>query len=67
MTQAVLKGKYDKYFFTGGSYVGKMVYEAAARELTPAILELGGKSPCVVDKSCNIRSTAYRLCQGKCT
>ena len=47
MTQAVLKGKYDKYFFTGGSYVGKMVYEAAARELTPCILELGGKSPCV--------------------
>ena len=42
MTQAVLR-KYDKYFFTGGSYVGKMVYEVAARELTPAILELGGK------------------------
>lgn len=65
MTQAILKCRYDKYFFTGGSYVGKMVYQAAARELTPAILELGGKSPCVVDKSCNLRVTALRLCQGK--
>lgn len=65
MTQAILKCRYDKYFFTGGSFVGKMVYEAAARNLTPAVLELGGKSPCVVDKSADIKVTAYRLCQGK--
>lgn len=65
MTQAILKCRYDKYFFTGGSYVGKMVYEAAARELTPAVLELGGKSPCVVDRSASITTTAYRLAQGK--
>lgn len=65
MTSAILKCRYDKYFFTGGSFVGKLVYQAAARELTPAILELGGKSPCVVDRSCDLRVTALRLCQGK--
>ena len=67
MTQAILNERYDTYFFTGGSFVGKMVYQAAARELTPAILELGGKSPCVVDKSADVRVTALRLAQGKWT
>ena len=59
--QACLAERWDLMFFTGGSYVGKMVAEAAAKNLTPTILELGGKSPAIVDKRVDIEVSAKRL------
>jgi len=67
MTKPILDQKFDHIFFTGGSFVGKMVAEAAARNFTPVILEMGGKSPCVIDRTADIRVTALRLTQGKWT
>ena len=64
-TQKLLKEKFDYIFFTGGEYVGKIVMEAASKNLTPVTLELGGKSPCVVDKNCNLEKTANRIVYGK--
>ncbi|MCK5704392.1 MAG: aldehyde dehydrogenase family protein [Cyclobacteriaceae bacterium] len=52
-------------FFTGSVKVGKIVYEAAAKNLTPCILELGGKSPCIVDKDAEIDLAARRIVWGK--
>ena len=63
-TQAVLAQRWDKIFFTGGCFVGKMVAEAAAKHLTPTCLELGGKSPCIVDKSADLDIAAKRICWG---
>ena len=63
-TQAVLAEKWDHIFFTGGKYVGTMVAEAAAKHLTPCVLELGGKSPCVVDKSASLDVAARRIAWG---
>ena len=57
--------KYDYVFFTGSKRVGQMVYEKAAANLTPVTLELGGKSPCIVDKSANIKLAAKRIVWGK--
>lgn len=51
MTKQLLHQKFDKIFFTGSTRVGKIVMEAAAKHLTPLTLELGGKSPCYVDRS----------------
>lgn len=53
-TQELLKQRFDHIFYTGSGTVGKLVMEAAARHLTPVTLELGGKSPCYIDKSCDI-------------
>lgn len=53
-TQELLRLRFDHVFYTGSSVVGKVVMEAAARHLTPVTLELGGKSPCYIDKNCNI-------------
>ncbi|TRY83665.1 hypothetical protein DNTS_027961 [Danionella cerebrum] len=53
-TQELLKQRFDHIFYTGSSTVGKAVMEAAARHLTPVTLELGGKSPCFIDKNCDI-------------
>lgn len=64
-TTDLLKEKFDYIFFTGGTAVGKIVYEAAARHLTPVTLELGGKSPCIVDKDINITIAARRITWGK--
>lgn len=64
-TQELLKEKFDYIFFTGGEYVGKIVMEAASKNLTPVTLELGGKSPCIVDKNCNLEKTASRIVYGK--
>jgi aldehyde dehydrogenase (NAD+) len=64
-TQILLEQKYDYIFFTGGTNVGKIVYQAAAKHLTPVTLELGGKSPCVVDKNCDITISARRIVWGK--
>lgn len=55
----------DHLFFTGSTAVGRHVAQAAARNLTPVTLELGGKSPAVVDRSCDLQLTASRLAFGK--
>jgi len=64
-TQELLKENFDYIFFTGGEYVGKIVMGAASKNLTPVTLELGGKSPCIVDKNCNLEKTANRIVYGK--
>jgi aldehyde dehydrogenase (NAD+) len=61
----ILQHRFDKIFFTGGTRVGKIVYEAAAKHLTPVTLELGGKNPAIVLPGCNIDITAKRLVWGK--
>ena len=61
----ILKLKFDKIFFTGSSTVGKIVYEAAAKHLTPVTLELGGKSPAIVTSSANFEVAAKRIVWGK--
>jgi aldehyde dehydrogenase (NAD+) len=63
--QALLGQKFDYIFFTGGSEVGKVVMQAAARDLTPVTLELGGKSPCIVDADVDIEGAARRIVWGK--
>ncbi len=64
-TTELLKQKYDKMFFTGSTSTGKIVYEAAAKHLTPVTLELGGKSPAFITKDCNLKQTVKRLVWGK--
>ncbi len=61
----LLKERYDYIFFTGSTFVGKIVYQAAAKHLTPVTLELGGKSPCIVDKDIHLDYTAKRIVWGK--
>ena len=63
--QALLDEKFDVIFFTGGKAVGRTVLEKAARHLTPVTLELGGKSPCIVDESANLPLAARRIVWGK--
>ena len=62
---ALLCQKFDFIFFTGSQAVGKEVLRRAAEHLTPAVLELGGKSPCIVDASANIKLAARRIVFGK--
>lgn len=64
-SQALLAEKFDHIFFTGGTAIGKIVMEAAAKHLTPVTLELGGKSPCIVDVDCDLEITAKRIIWGK--
>ncbi|WP_445636097.1 Aldehyde dehydrogenase [Nostoc sp. DSM 114161] len=64
-SQKLLAEKFDRIFFTGGTAVGKIVMEAAAKHLTPVTLELGGKSPCIVDTDINVEYTARRITWGK--
>ena len=64
-TTALLEQRYDHVFFTGSTRVGKIVYQAAARHLTPVTLELGGKSPCIVDRSVDLAVAARRIVWGK--
>ena len=61
----ILELKFDKIFFTGSTKVGKIVYEAAAKNLTPVTLELGGKSPAIVAASANLEVAARRIVWGK--
>lgn len=61
----LLRQRFDYIFFTGSVAVGKIVMENAARHLTPVTLELGGKSPCIIDKSADIRMAAKRAVWGK--
>jgi len=65
VTQSLLAEKYDYIFFTGGTYVGKIIAAAAAKNLTPVTLELGGKSPCIVDGTMNMKLAARRIIWGK--
>ena len=62
---ALLEQKFDFVFFTGSQAVGKEVLRHTAENLTPAILELGGKSPCIIDSSAKIRLAAKRVVFGK--
>ena len=64
-TTEILKEKFDKIFFTGSTKVGQIVYEAAAKNLTPVTLELGGKSPVIVTKNANLEVAAKRIVWGK--
>ncbi|KAJ8266733.1 hypothetical protein GJAV_G00134080 [Gymnothorax javanicus] len=66
-TQELLKQRFDHIFYTGNPAVGKLVMEAAARYLTPVTLELGGKSPCFIDKDCDITIACRRITWGKFT
>ena len=61
----LLEQKFDMIFFTGSQAVGKEVLRRAAEHLTPAVLELGGKSPCIVDASADIKLAAKRIVFGK--
>ena len=63
--QSLLEKKFDMVFFTGSQTVGKEVLRHAAEHLTPVVLELGGKSPCIVDDSANIELAAKRIVFGK--
>ena len=65
VNSALLNQRYDIIFFTGSPELGRVVMRAAAENLTPVILELGGKSPVVVDKSANIDIAAKRIAWGK--
>ena len=62
---ALLLEKFDYIFFTGNQNVGKIVMKSASSNLTPVTLELGGKSPCIVDLSADIKDTAKKIIWGK--
>lgn len=62
---ALLEQRFDYIFFTGSVAVGKLVMEHAAQHLTPVTLELGGKSPCIVDRTANLKLAAKRIVFGK--
>lgn len=64
-TQALLAEHFDHIFYTGNGRVGRVVMEAAARHLTPVTLELGGKSPVIVDDSADLEVAARRVAWGK--
>ncbi|MEQ2206823.1 hypothetical protein XENOCAPTIV_003369 [Xenoophorus captivus] len=63
--QELLKQRFDHIFYTGSTAVGKLVMEAAARHLTPVTLELGGKSPCYIDKNCDVGVACRRITWAK--
>ncbi len=64
-SKELLKERFDYMFFTGGETVGKIVMKAAAENVTPVTLELGGKSPCIVDQDCDFQKAARRITWGK--
>ena len=65
VNQMLLAERWDFIFFTGSPALGKMVMEAASKHLTPVVLELGGKSPCIIDKSADLKVAAKRVAWGK--
>ena len=65
VVEELLKEKFDYIFFTGSATVGKIVMKAASQYLTPITLELGGKSPCIIDKDCKLELAARRIVWGK--
>jgi aldehyde dehydrogenase (NAD+) len=66
MNDWLLKVRFDKLFFTGSPRVGRIVMHAAADHLCDVTLELGGKNPCIVDRTANVRRAAQRIAWGKC-
>lgn len=66
-TQDLLEEKFDFIMFTGGTEIGRIIYQAAAKNLTPVALELGGKSPCIVDSEVDLETAAKRITWGKYT
>ncbi|MFD0829204.1 aldehyde dehydrogenase [Neobacillus sp. M.A.Huq-85] len=64
-SQALLNENFDYIFFTGSVSIGKVIMEAAAKNLTPVTLELGGKSPCIIHKDANLKLAAKRIAWGK--
>ncbi|MES2543469.1 MAG: aldehyde dehydrogenase [Bacteroidota bacterium] len=65
VAESLLGQKWDYIFFTGSIKVGKIVAKAAAENLTPVTLELGGKNPCIVDETANLKLAAKRISWGK--
>jgi len=65
IARELLEQRWDYIFFTGSVQVGKIVAKAAAKYLTPTTLELGGKSPCIIEKTANLKVAARRLVWGK--
>jgi aldehyde dehydrogenase (NAD+) len=65
MNQALFAEKFDYIFFTGSPHLGRIVMEAASKNVTPLTLELGGKSPCIVDKDAKLKLAAKRIMWGK--
>ncbi len=65
VNKALLDMRWDLIFFTGSPALARTVMEAASRNLTPVILELGGKSPCIIDRTADIRTAAKRIAWGK--
>lgn len=65
VSTALLEQRFDHIFFTGSTHIGHVVMEAAAKHLTPVTLELGGKSPCIVDDGVNLETVANRIAWGK--
>lgn len=65
MNDWLLEVRWDQIFFTGSPNVGHTIMQAAAKFLTPVVLELGGKSPCIVDETANIKRAAQRIAWGK--
>lgn len=65
VSQALLEERFDHIFFTGGTAIGKIVMAAAAQHLTPVTLELGGKTPCIVDADVDLPTAARRILWGK--
>ena len=64
-TTELLEERFDFIIYTGSTSVGRIIAQAAAKHLTPTVLELGGKSPCIVDKSADIERSVGTLCWGK--
>jgi aldehyde dehydrogenase (NAD+) len=67
ISEKLLKQRFDYIFFTGSTPVGKIIMKEASKHLTPVTLELGGKSPAIVDKDANIQLAAKRIVWGKFT
>lgn len=67
ISEQLLHERFDYIFFTGSTQVGKIIMEKASKHLTPVTLELGGKSPAIVDKECQLKLAAKRIVWGKFT
>lgn len=67
VAQALLSHRFDYIFYTGGATVGRLILQAAAQHLTPVTLELGGKSPAIIDVEVDLRTAARRILWGKFT
>ncbi len=65
VNKALLDQKFDHIFFTGSPEIGKLVMQKASKHLTPVTLELGGKSPCIIEKTANLELAAKRITWGK--